>query len=71
MLVGVLVGVFVTDDVGVFVGVFVDVGVLVAVDDGDAVGVAPVTVTLPFVIETGGSPSFHRNAGWRTPVGPV
>lgn len=55
--------------VGVFVGVLVDVavfaGVAVLVNVGVdvAVGVTFPTVTLPFVVNAGGSPSFHKNPG--------
>ena len=57
------VGVFVGVRVEVAVAVLVAVDVLVAVKVGLAVGVGPVTVTLPFVIETEGVPSLNKKPG--------
>lgn len=65
--VGLLVGVFVF--VAVAVGVFDAVGVNVGVKVG--VPVPPLTVMLPFVVNAGGSPSFHINPGWNPLPGSV
>lgn len=58
--------------VGVLVGVAVLVAVFVAVKVGEPLGVEPpLTVTLPFVVNAGGSPSFHANPGWNPIPGSV
>ena len=49
----------------------VGVAVFVAVSVGVPLGGPPVTVTLPFVVDAGGSPSFHWKPGWNVWLGSV
>ena len=57
--------------VGVAVGVNVGVIVVTAVPVGVSVAVAPLTVTLPFVVNAGGTPSLKEKPGWNPMVGSV